>query len=176
MTNKRLSREIAHFCKSLTVEREDFDLPFPKVLQSRVLVVERIDGKIVGIAGTSRENSLFLVVKKKHQNQKIGQKLMKKVIEYARRKNCHYITLNVFQSNSKAIHVYRKLGFTILFTNVIGSRKNIFMIFPLDSKGSLYRIYILIAHKLRPIIEYLPHEHSLCVHVRQLVSRARGIF
>ncbi len=176
MIEKRVNREIVHFCKSLTVEKRDFHLPFPEVLQSKLLVMERINGKIIGIAGTSRENSLFLVVKKEHQNQKIGQKLTKKVIRYAKKKNCHYITLNVFQSNLKAIHIYRKLGFTILFTNLLSSRKNLFMILPLDFKGSFYKIYILVAHKLRPIIGYIHHEHALLIQLGQLVSKAKDIF
>jgi hypothetical protein len=176
MINKHLDSEIAYFCKSLTVEKEDFNLPFPELLQSRLLVMERINGKIVGIAGTSRGNSLFLVVKKEHQNQKIGHKLTKKVIENAKRKNYHYITLNVFQSNSRAIHIYRKFGFKILFTNLIGSRKNFFMMFPLDFQGSFYKIYILTAHKLRPISRYMPCEHTLCAHIRQLANKVRDIF
>lgn len=176
MINKHLNSEIAYFCKSLTVEKEDFSFPLPEMLQSRLLVMERINGKIVGIAGTSRRNSLFLVVKKEYQNQKIGHKLTRKVIENAKKKNYHYITLNVFQSNSRAIHIYRKFGFTILYTNLMGSRKNFFMIFPLDFKGSFYKIYILTAHKLRPIIGYIPYGHTLSVHIRQLANKVREIF
>lgn len=110
----------------------------------RFLVTERRNGKIVGIAGILRMFSkpFFIVVKSEYQNQKIGQKLTRKVIEHARKKKYHYITLDVFQSNLRAVHIYKKLGFTVLFTNLLDSRKNYCMILPLDFKGLLHKRFI----------------------------------
>jgi hypothetical protein len=173
MIHKQLNNEIAYFCKSLTVEKKDINLPFPELLQSRVLVTERRNGKIAGIAGISKKKSFFLVVKSECHNQKIGQKLTREVIDHAKKKNYHYITLNVFQSNVKAIHIYRKFGFTVLFTNLMSSRENFFMMLPLDFKGSLYKIYFLMAHKLRSIIRRMPHE-LLCT-VRRLSNKVKDV-
>jgi len=175
MINNSLRNEITCFYKSLTVEKKDFNLPLPKLLQSRLLVIERRNGKIVGIAGISKRKSFFIVVKSKYQNQKIGQKLTRKVMECAKRGGYHYITLNVFESNLRAIHIYKKFGFTVLFTNLLGSRKNLFMILPLDFKGLLYKIYILTAHKLHPIIRRMSYEHVLCMRIRRLANKVKDL-
>lgn len=174
--NKHLSNELAYFYKSLTVEKKNFDLPFSELQQSRLLVTERRNGKIVGIAGISKRKSFFLVVKSEYKNQKIGQKLTKKVIEHTRKKKYHYITLNVFQSNLKAVHIYRKFGFTFLLTNIIGPRKKFFMILPLDLKGWLCKIYILMVHKLRSITRHVPYEYALCTRIRRLANKVKDSF
>ncbi len=175
MIGKQLSKEIAYFYKSLTVEKKDFYLPFPELLQSKLLVIERRNGKIAGIAGISKKKSLFLVVKNEYQNQKIGQRLTRKVIDHAKKRKYHHITLNVFQYNVKAIHIYRKFGFTVLFTNLTSSRENFFMMLPLDFRGSLYKIYFLIAHRLRLIVKHVPLEHFL-YRIRRLANKIRKIF
>jgi len=172
---KELSNEIAYFYRSLTVEKKDFNLPLREILQSKLLVMERSNATIIGIAGMSRKNSLFVVVKSEYQNQKIGQKLTREVIDHAKKQNYHYITLNVFQSNVKAIHIYRKFGFAVLFTNLVSSRENFLMMLPLDFKGSLYKIYFLMARRLRSIIRRTPHEYSLH-RTRQLANKVRKVF
>jgi len=164
MFNEDVSNEIASFYNSLTIEKEDFALPLTELLQSRLVVTERKrNGEIVGVAGISRGNSFFIVVRRECQNQKIGQKLTKKVIDLARGKNYHYLALNVFQSNSKAIHIYRKFGFKIIFTNLISSRKNCFMILPLDFQGALYKNLISIIYKW--------HLHSIVRSLQKLIKR-----
>ena len=151
--NRMHTQAIVSFYNSLTTERESFALPLPELLQSNLLLVERgKNGEIMGTAGISSGKSFFLVVKRNCQNHKIGQKLTQKVIDLARRRSYHYLTLNVFQSNSKAIHIYRKFGFEILFSNVVGSRKNCFMILRLDSVGTLYKDLIINKWHLRPIL------------------------
>ncbi len=145
---KELSSEIIDFYQSLTVEKKDFNLPLREIPQAKLLVWERNNTTILGLAGLSKDNSLFLIVKKEYQNQKIGQKLTKKVIDQAKKLNYHYIKLNVFKSNMKAIHIYTKFGFTILFSNMIRFRENFFMVLPLDFKGSLFVISFRIRHRL----------------------------
>lgn len=145
---KELSSEIVDFYQSLTVEKKDFNLPLREIRQAKLLVLERNNATILGLAGLSKNNSLFLIVKNEYQNQKIGQKLTKKIIDQAKKQNYHYIKLNVFKSNMKAIHIYTKFGFTILFSNVIRFRENFFMVLPLDFKGSLFIIYFWIARRL----------------------------
>jgi len=162
--NEDLNNEIASFYDSLTIEKENFTLPLTELLQSRLVVTERKrNGEIIGVGGISRSNSFFIVVRRKYQNRKIGQKLTMKTIDLARKKNYHYLTLNVFQSNSKAIHIYKKFGFKILFTNLMGSRKNCFMILPLDFRGLLYKTLISIIYKW--------HLHSIVRSLQKLRKR-----
>lgn len=164
--NLTYAHEIASFYDSLRIEKENFALTLPVLLQSRLLITERgKNGEIVGVAGISKGHSFFLVVKSKYQNQKIGQKLTEKVIDLARRKNHHYLTLNVFQSNFKAFHIYRKFGFKTIFTSLMDSRKTVFMILPLDFQGSLYKNLISIIYKW--------HLHSIFGSLQKLRKRFR---
>jgi ribosomal protein S18 acetylase RimI-like enzyme len=150
MADNNISNGITSFYESLTTEKENFALPLKELLQSKLLVLEREkNGKIIGIAGVSKGNLFFIVVKSEYQNRKIGQKLTRGLINLARAKNYHHIALNVFASNIKAIRIYKKFGFKIIFTNFISSRKNYFMILPLDFRGLLYKSLISIFYKWR---------------------------
>ena len=54
----------------------------------------------------------------KYQNQKIASKLIEYMLEDCKNKSVKSITLEVKQTNEKAIHLYKKYGF-----NEIGIRK-----------------------------------------------------
>lgn len=139
--------EVISFYSSLNVELNNFALPIDELLKFKLLVKEKRDEKIVGIAGISDNNLLFIVVKNEFQNQKIGQRLMAKLIMLAKQRKCHYIALNVFASNVKAFHIYRKFGFKVITSNMLNFRKNFFMILSLDLRGRIYEVLLRVYFK-----------------------------
>jgi len=157
--------EIISFYESLGEEKENFALPLKDLLHAKLLIADRREGRIAGVAGISEGTLFFIVVKREYQNQKIGQKLVAEVINLARERKYHFIALNVFASNSIAVHIYQKLGFSIVFTNIMDFRKNYFMIFPLDFLGTAYMVLIKMAYKLGlpSIIRRLPRINKVLV-------------
>lgn len=59
---------------------------------------------------------LNFCIAKEQQNNKLGTKLLDFIINEFKSKNALSIILEVRQSNSKAIHVYDKMGFKHIFT------------------------------------------------------------
>ncbi|MGE5355549.1 MAG: N-acetyltransferase family protein [Deltaproteobacteria bacterium] len=83
------------------------------------LVAEKEDGEIVGMAiyffayYTWVGKSLYLddiVVKEKYRGNKIGTKLLDKVIEFGNENNCKRIRWQVLDWNTDAIEFYKKYG------------------------------------------------------------------
>ena len=83
------------------------------------LVAEKEDGEIVGMAiyffayYTWVGKSLYLddiVVKEQYRGNKIGTKLLNKVIEFGNENNCKRIRWQVLDWNTDAIEFYRKYG------------------------------------------------------------------
>lgn len=44
----------------------------------------------------------------------IGRKNMKYIEAYAKKKDCHYISLDVYKKSTRAVDFYKKLGFVII--------------------------------------------------------------
>lgn len=83
------------------------------------IVAEKEDGEIVGMAiyffayYTWVGKSLYLddiVVKEQYRGNKIGTKLLDKVIEFGNENNCKRIRWQVLDWNTNAIEFYRKYG------------------------------------------------------------------
>lgn len=83
------------------------------------IVAEKEDGEIVGMAiyffayYTWVGKSLYLddiVVKEQFRGNKIGTKLLDKVIEFGKENNCKRIRWQVLDWNINAIEFYRKYG------------------------------------------------------------------
>ncbi len=83
------------------------------------LVAEKSDGEIIGFAlyyfvyYTWVGKSLYLddlYVKEAYRGQKIGSKLLDKVIETGKQNNCKRIRWQVLNWNKPAIEFYKKLG------------------------------------------------------------------
>jgi len=133
------------FFDSLNEEKKGF-YSLTELLQYKLLAIQKQQGKIIGIAGVLPrnvlflgvvpKNLLFLIVKSNYQNRGIGQKLTKKVIQKAIRRNYSYLALYVFKSNSKAIHIYLKLGFRKVYSPFM--RTTCFMMLPLNTVGWLF--------------------------------------
>jgi GNAT superfamily N-acetyltransferase len=86
------------------------------------IVAEKEDGEIVGMAiyffayYTWVGKSLYLddiVVKEKFRGNKIGTKLLDRVIEFGKQNNCKRIRWQVLDWNVDAIEFYKKYGATL---------------------------------------------------------------
>jgi len=149
--NNNVRQKVKDFFNSLTEEKETFKLPLAALLKYKLLVMKEKEGNIVGIAGIEGgrgRNIFFVVVKSEYQDKKMGQELTKEVIEQAIKRNYSYIALDVFESNAKAVRIYRKLGFKTLYTSQMNGRKNYFMILPLNRRGIILEKVFLLEHKI----------------------------
>jgi len=82
------------------------------------LVAER-DGRIIGhvviVPTEDKKNvDVTIFVHQDAQNRGVGQELMKRIIEYAKKAGYRGIMLVTERTNARAIHVYRKLGFEVV--------------------------------------------------------------
>ncbi|MGD6850551.1 MAG: GNAT family N-acetyltransferase [Candidatus Bathyarchaeia archaeon] len=117
------------------------------LLRSKILVSHAEKGQIVGLAGVSKDNLFFLLVKSDYQNMGIGQLLIKKVILETIARRFSHITLFVCESNSKAVYIYKKFGFKPLYSYMQGQKKYLFMILPLNMKGIIFEIIYTLVQK-----------------------------
>lgn len=54
---------------------------------------------------------LYIFVKEGYRGRKIGESMLKYIINYAKDQKCQNITLEVKQTNEVAINLYKKVGF-----------------------------------------------------------------
>ncbi len=108
--------EIVSFLSSLNKEKEQFKLSNEEVLESELIIGEKVEGKLVGIAGIRRRCGvpLFLiVVDSGFQGKHIGSSLMERLDKIVRNKYS-YVILSVSKNNEHAIYLYRKFGYKML--------------------------------------------------------------
>lgn len=86
--------------------------------EDAIMLVAKIDGKIVGDASLSRlprrmshRGELGISVLKNYWNQGIGSQLMGMILDWAKEKRFEVIELQVRSDNLAAIHLYEKYGF-----------------------------------------------------------------
>jgi|SRR5579862_5126529 len=88
-------------------------------MQKQVSVVAEIDGKFVGSAQVDRpENEalqhygrLGIAISKEYRDIGTGYEMLKTILEECRKLGISLIDLGVFANNSRAIHLYEKVGF-----------------------------------------------------------------
>ena len=87
-------------------KREEFDL------------VAEVDGKAIALAELQRKKGysshvggIAIGIHRQYRNIGIGTRLMKSLISQAKTMNLKILTLEVYSTNKRAIHVYEKLGF-----------------------------------------------------------------
>lgn len=119
-----------HIADILNVERECFIKPWSEKMFkeeiegkfSHYYVIEE-DGHAVGYMGMwslSGEGHITNVaVSKAHRNKGYAKALISHFIEIAKRENLDFLTLEVKESNTPAISLYKSFGFT-----QVGVRKN----------------------------------------------------
>jgi ribosomal protein S18 acetylase RimI-like enzyme len=130
--------EVKGFLDSLGEEKQLANFDFELVQKAEFIAIERIGKKIAGIIGIWKTYrffpTLFIVVKKEYQDKRVGDRLMKKEIEYARKAHS-FLTLSTFDNGNydAAIHLYKKWDFE-LFSR---SGSKIWMCTSFNSKGKV---------------------------------------
>ena len=89
-------------------------------------VVAKITGNLIvgygGMYSAGSEGYVYnIAVREDFRGQKIGQAIIKKLVDYSFEKNLEFLSLEVRASNIPAINLYKKTGFKI-----IGERKNFY--------------------------------------------------
>lgn len=94
-------------CKEYWIK--NYDLVRELLKEADVYIFEEDDvvKGFIGVIGNNYIGGIF--VKKEYQRDGVGQKL----IDYCKAKY-HYLTLNVFIKNQRAINFYNKNGFVVL--------------------------------------------------------------
>ncbi|OWY68333.1 GNAT family N-acetyltransferase [cyanobacterium TDX16] len=100
--------------RSIDVSRESFAKPAPTTPDSLEKVACLWVGNAVDQVKGDRHTYIFLLyVKPEYRRQGIGKALMRYLEDWARTKGDRRIGLQVFQSNTPALDLYRKLGYQI---------------------------------------------------------------
>lgn len=90
-----------------------------RLVERPTWVVVGTDGEVRGAAGLQRMrvarcrhvSSLFVAVHPAHQRRGHGRRLMERVLAEAREEGIHRLELNVRADNTRALALYRSLGF-----------------------------------------------------------------
>jgi len=103
--------------------REDWDKAVSEIKEKGrgLLIVAQADGKVVGMGhltkGKWEKNRhvgfLGMVILKEFREIGIGTAMMDYMMRYARQERLEKISLNVFSTNERAIHLYQKFGFKL---------------------------------------------------------------
>lgn len=89
-------------------------------LDNDLIIVAEVKGRVVGhgrmftTAGTSAHVAdLGMALIPGFRDQGIGSRMVTYMLHWARQKGLRKVTLGVFASNKRAIHVYEKFGFAV---------------------------------------------------------------
>ena len=87
--------------------------------ENGIAFVAEKDGRIIGHSvlvptEDGKYVDVTIFVHQDYQNRGIGQQLMKVAIDYSRRKGYKGMMLVTERTNTRAIHVYKKLGFKVV--------------------------------------------------------------
>jgi len=85
---------------------------------SSYCLVARTQGRVIGTAAMTlvetEAHITSLAVRPPFQGRGLGDRLLRRLLDHARRHGVHTITLEVRVSNAPALHLYRKHGFRAL--------------------------------------------------------------
>jgi len=118
-----LVAERADILRAESVSREE-EIDFLARVLSRLekdelfFLVAEVDGKVIAASDISRRTGyeahvgvLGIAIKSGFRDLDIGTEMMKTLIKQAEKMGLKVLTLTAFASNSRAIHVYEKVGF-----------------------------------------------------------------
>ncbi len=81
-------------------------------------IVPEVDGHAVGSSGVSKRagcmshvGDLGILLKSEYRDRSIGTEIMRTLIDEARKMGLQTLFLRCFEGNSRARHVYEKVGF-----------------------------------------------------------------
>lgn len=101
-----------------TVEEEAAYISSMEDSKDAIMLVAKIDGKIIGDASLSRlprrmqhRGDLGISVLKDYWNNGIGSQLLQTLLDWAKENDFEVIDLQVRSDNLSAIHLYEKYGF-----------------------------------------------------------------
>lgn len=151
MVSNDIKQKLKFFLGSLDEENETLALTLSDLLQSKLLALREVNEKVVGVAGIRDRNLFYVVAKKNWQDRGIGQELTRKIVFEAVKRNYNYVALNVSSSNAKAVHIYQKFGFKAVYSYKVKGKKILFMILPINWKGTIARNVFLVSHLLRSL-------------------------
>lgn len=107
--------DIEHASFTVPWSREAFQNELRKNTFATYFVAETSEGKVIGYCGA------WLIIDEAHitniailpdfRGQKIGESLLKAMMQYAKLHGCRSMTLEVRVTNTVAQNLYRKLGF-----------------------------------------------------------------
>lgn len=145
--------EIAPFFDSLGHEKELVMMNAAAAMTSRFIAGARAGDDLAGITGIRISYgflpALFIVVKSKYQGMNLGNQLMEKNLDFARR-HYSYLTLSTEKNDeyNAALHLYQKHGFKHLYRR--GNRYWMYISF--NGKGEMIcRLLPLVF----PVLPYL---------------------
>ncbi len=102
----------------ITLEAEEAYIKQMENSCNDIMLVAKVNGKIVGDASLSRlprrmshRGDLGVAVVKEYWNQGIGSQLMSKILDFAKENSFEIIDLQVRSDNLRAIHLYERYGF-----------------------------------------------------------------
>jgi ribosomal-protein-alanine N-acetyltransferase len=109
------------------IEKEVFPDPWPPAAFREVFesddingLVGEIDGKIVAYVvytiGFGESRLANIAVADEFRRKSIAKNLLNNILKIVKEANCEYIFLDVRPSNAAAISLYKKFGFTELYT------------------------------------------------------------
>ena len=153
--------QIKDFFSSLGEEKKLSMFDFDLVQRAEFIYIEKEGDEIAGIIGIYKTAkfvpTLFIVVKKCYQGKGIGERLMHKEIDFAR-KTYSFLALSTFDNGkyNSAIYLYKKYGFHVY----LKKKSKIWMCTSFNSKGEI-------------ICKFLPFYISIIYYVSYLKNSIR---
>lgn len=107
--------EIEHTSFTVPWSREAFHNELVNNMFANYLVAETSEGRVIGYCGAwliiDEAHITNIALLPNYRGKKIGEGLLKSMMQLAKLKNCYSMTLEVRVSNKVAQNLYRKLGF-----------------------------------------------------------------
>jgi len=136
-------------------------------MRSKFLVIARIDREFVGVCGIrGMMNTISAEIREKFQGQGIGNELMTRVIDIARKRGEKFILGAAYLTNYRSLKLTEKFGFINLFVFTGSEVNEMFEILPLSRAGWFSAILLSPLRKANP--RALGLLYSL---IQRLVSR-----
>lgn len=112
--------ELTKFFSRIDGEKKTMNLTLKQAQEARLVVAERDNGDIVGIAGVRRARGLpvaFFVVLEPFQGRGLGKSLLHRLHSSLRANGQFLVCLSVLRDNERAYALYRNHGYRRFYCN-----------------------------------------------------------